>query len=52
VRAGRIPDVAGLEQQDRAQIGGVELLLDTLQAVLPEAIEVDAILPVHAVEPG
>ena len=52
VGAGGVPDVAGLEQQHRAQVGRLELLLHPREPVVAEAVEVDAVLPVNAVESG
>jgi len=50
VGAGCVPDVAGLEQQDRAKIGRLELFANASEPVIAEALEVDAVLPVDPVQ--
>ena len=52
VRAGRVPDVAGLEQQERSEVRGLQLRANAGEPVLAEAVEVDAVLPVHPGEAG
>src|SRR5207344_2638013 len=50
VGARGVPDVARLEQQDRAQIGRFELFANAGEPVVAEAPEVDAVLPVDPME--
>jgi hypothetical protein len=50
VGARGISDVAGLEQQDRAEIGRFELFANASEPVVAEASEVDAVLPVDPMQ--
>src|SRR6266511_1380809 len=50
VRAGRVPDVARLEEQDRTQIRYLQLLANPAEPIVAEAVEVDAVLPVDSVD--
>ena len=52
VGAGRVADVARLEQQHRAQVGGLELFLHPREPVAAQAVEVHTVLPVDAMESG
>ena len=46
VRARDVADVVRIEQQHRPQLGRLECRLGTVEAVLTQAREVDALLPV------
>ena len=48
LRAGDVADVAGLEQQQRAEVGRLERLPGPVEPVRPQPLEVDTDLPVDA----
>src|SRR3954467_15203779 len=48
VRRGDVADVRHVEAQQRAELRGLDLRLDAREALLAEAVEADALLPVHA----
>jgi hypothetical protein len=47
VSGGDVPHVVHVEAQQRADLGGGQHRFDARQALAAQAVEVDALLPIH-----